>query len=427
MRKLKNFSMTFRTRIYFLVGIIIFFQQFINAQENIKSQLLYEVGILDSIYSDVLTESRALYVQIPSGYNPGKNQKYPVVFILDGEVFLPSVCDVHDYYSGGFMPEMVIVGISNNKNRIRDLTTSTIKTKYGMPFKEENGEAGNFIKFMEKELIPFIEDKYPVTSFRTLIGHSYGGLFTIYTLLKSPDLFANYLAIDPSLDWDEQKLLKEAEGTLTTQKYNNKSLFMSLSGQLHMQDAKVTIDNVMQDTTDFTLFARSNIVFSNLVSQIANNGLFFDWKFYPRDLHGTVVLPSIMDGLISLFEWFQMENTDKINSFDTPKKELFEIIKYREKKLQNHFGYPVAPYPEELMNMSGYMNMDMQQFEKAKMYFELNIKYFPKSANAWDSMADYYEAQDDFANAIKYVTKAFELSGSDYHLKRIEGLKEKNN
>jgi hypothetical protein len=120
-----------------------------------------------------------------------------------------------------------------------------------------------------------------------------------------------------------------------------------------------------------------------------------------------------------------MENTDKINSFDTPKDELFSIIKYREKKLKKHFGYYEQPYPEELLNMSGYMNMDMQQPEKAKMYFELATEYYPESANAYDSMADYYEAQGDFTNAIKYATKAFEINGSDFYKKRIEELKRK--
>ena len=419
--------MTFRIRFFLIVGLTIFLQQWVNGQINSNDPFLSKIGVLDSIYSNVLKESREIYIQIPSSYSPEKNQKYPIAFILDGEVFLPTLSDVHDYYSGGFMPEMVLVGISNNKNRIRDLTTSTVKTKYGIPFSEENGEADNFIKFIEKELIPFIENKYPVTNFRTLIGHSYGGLFTMYTLINHPHLFANYLAIDPSLDWDNQKLLKEAQGLLSTQKYENKSLFMSLSGQLHMQDSKVTIDNVMQDTTEFTLFARSNIAFSNVLRQNVKNGLSFDWKFYPRDLHGTIPFPSIMDGLISIFEWFQMENTDKINSFDTPKAELFDIIKYREKKLQSYFGYPEAPYPEELLNMSGYMNMDMQQLEKAKMYFELAIEYYPTSANAYDSMADYYEAQNDYINALKFVNKAYELSGGEYYKKRIEGLKEKNN
>ena len=412
-------------RFLLIVGLIIQLQQLANAQINSTHKFLSKVGITDSINSGFLNESREIYIQLPDNYNPAKNQKYPVVYILDGEMFLPTVSDVQNYYSGGFTPEMVLIGIANNKNRIRDLTTSTITTKYGMPFTEENGGAENFSQFIEKELIPYIEENYAVSNFRTLIGHSYGGLYTICTLLKHPHLFANYLAIDPSLDWDGQKLLNESLNILSAQKFEGKSLFVSLSGQLHMQGSKITIDNVMQDTTDFTLFSRSNITFSNIVRQNTENGLFFDWKFYPNDLHGTVPYPSIRDGLIALFKWYQMENTDKFNSFDTPKKELLGIIKYREKKLKDHFGYPEPPYPEELLNMLGYMNMDMQQTEKAKMYFELAIEYYPKSANACDSMADYYEAQHDIVNAIKYANKAFELSGNDSYKNRIEELKEK--
>ncbi|MGB8376527.1 MAG: alpha/beta hydrolase-fold protein [Salegentibacter sp.] len=415
--------MTYRLKIALTIGFMIFLQQLVKAQTDQNQHFLQKVGVLDSLYSNILNESRKIYVQLPAGYSPDKNQKYPVAFILDGEVFLPTVNEVQNYYSGGFTPEMVLVGISNEKNRLRDLTTSTITTKYGMPFNEKNGEADNFLKFIETELIPFIENEYPVTGYRTLIGHSYGGLFTLYTLIHQPELFNNYLAIDPSLDWDDQRLLKEAKETIAARDYENKALFMSLSGQLHMQNSQITIDNVMQDTTDYTLFSRSNIAFSNLVKQNAQNGLSFEWKFYPRDIHGTIAFPSIMDGLISLFEWYQMENTDKINSFDTPKEELLSIIKYRKKKLKEHFGYAEPPYPEELLNMSGYMNMEMQRPEKAKMYFEFAIEFYPESANAYDSMADYYEAQGDFANAIKYVTQAFELSGNDFYKKRIEKLK----
>jgi len=396
------------------------------SQDNQQGPFLQQVGILDSLYSNTLNENRKIYVQLPKNYNPINNDKYPVVYILDGEVFLPTVNEVHSFYSGGFMPEMVIVGISNDNNRMRDLTTSKVTEMYGMPFEQENGEATNFIKFIEKELVPFIENKYPVTNFRTLIGHSYGGLFTIYTLIHHPQLFSNYLAIDPSLDWDDQKLISESRVKLSSQQYKGKSLFMSLSGQLHMQNSKITIDNVMQDESGFTLFARSNIAFSEIVKKNDKNGLAFDWKFYPNDLHGTLSFPSIMDGLIALFEWYQMENTDKINSFETSKEELSEIVKYRSQKLKDHFGYSVPPYPEELLNMSGYMNMDMNQMEKAKMYFEFAIEYYPLSKNAYDSMADYYERNGENDTAIKYVTKAFEISGDEYYKKRIKNLKEKN-
>ena len=162
-----------------------------------------------------------------------------------------------------------------------------------------------------------------------------------------------------------------------------------------------------------------------MVEQRIDNGLSFDWKFYPNDIHGTIPLPSIMDGLISIFEWYQMENTDKINSFDTPKEELYRIIKHREKKLQKHFGYIEPPYPEELLNMLGYMNLDMNQPEKAKMYFELAIEYYPESANAYDSMADYYEVQNDIPNALRFVEKASQLSDDGYYKNRIQELKNK--
>ncbi|MGB7785325.1 MAG: alpha/beta hydrolase-fold protein [Salinimicrobium sp.] len=417
--------MSRKLKLLWTIGFLIFLQQFVKAQTDHEQQFLQRTGVADSLFSEVLKESRTIWIQLPAGFSPEEDQKYPVVYILDGEKFLPTVNEVQNYYSGGFTPEMVLVGISNDKNRVRDLTTSTITTKYGRPFTGKNGEAENFRKFIQQELIPFIENKYPVTTYRTLIGHSYGGLFTIFTLLHQPELFANYLAIDPSLDWDDQKLLKEAPKIFADKKYKNKALFMSLSGQLHLQNPQITIDNVMQDTTGFTLFARSNIGFSNLVKQNAEDGLSFEWKFYPEDLHGTVPLPSIMNGLISLFEWYQMENTEKINSFDTSKEELFSIIKHREKKLKEHFGYAVPAYPEELLNMLGYMNMDMQQPEKAKMYFELAIESYPESANAYDSMADYYEAQGDASNAIKYATKAYELNSDDYYKQRVEELREK--
>jgi len=403
-----------------IIALIACFPQLVKAQANQNQQYLQKVGVLDSLYSEILEESRKFYVQIPAGYNSEKDQKYPVAFILDGEIFLPTVNDVQNYYSGGFTPEMVLVGIANDKSRVRDLTTSAITTNYGMPFIEKNGEAENFRKFMENELIPFIESKYPVTNYRTLIGHSYGGLFTISTLIHQPDLFANYLAIDPSLDWDDQQLLKQTQNSQPVE-LEGKALFMAMSGQLQMRDPTITIDNLMQDTSDFTLFSRSNVQFSNLLKE-KGKGLNSYRKFYPKDIHGTVPLPSMLDGMLALFQWYQMEQTDKFNSPDTPKDELYEIVKYRAKKLETHFGYAVPPYPEELMNMSGYMNLDMEQPDKAKMFFELAAEYYPTSANAFDSLADYYESQNDYANALKAVTKAYALSGSDYHRERMEAL-----
>lgn len=402
-----------------LITIIIGSNQVLFAQTNYQ----FKIGKIDSIYSNILKESRELYIHLPESYDSNSQRKYPVIYVLDGDVLLNTVSTVHDFYWGGYMPEMIIVGISNENNRTRDLTTSKIQSRRGTEYNQEHGGANDFIMSIEKELIPYIEKNYPVTNYRTLIGHSYGGLFTINTLINHTDLFDNYLAIDPSLDWDNQKLLKQSKEVIKSNSLEGKSLFITLSGQLHRQNSDITINNVMQDSSEYTLFARSNIEFFKFAESNKQDKFNVKWKFYKDDLHGTVPLPSIIDGLIYFFEWYRMEKTDKLNSFDTPKDELYEIIEYRANKLKSHFKYQVPPYPEDLFNMLGYMNMEMQQLEKAKMYFELCIEYYPESTNAYDSMAEYYASQNDFENAIKNIEKALEINENEYFRNKIEEYK----
>lgn len=402
-----------------LITIIIGSNQVLFAQTNYQ----FKIGKIDSIYSNILKESRELYIHLPESYDSNSQRKYPVIYVLDGDVLLNTVSTVHDFYWGGYMPEMIIVGISNENNRTRDLTTSKIQSRRGTEYNQEHGGANDFIMSIEKELIPYIEKNYPITNYRTLIGHSYGGLFTINTLINHTDLFDNYLAIDPSLDWDNQKLLKQSKEVIKSNSLEGKSLFITLSGQLHRQNSDITINNVMQDSSEYTLFARSNIEFFKFAESNKQDKFNVKWKFYKDDLHGTVPLPSIIDGLIYFFEWYRMEKTDKLNSFDTPKDELYEIIEYRANKLKSHFKYQVPPYPEDLFNMLGYMNMEMQQLEKAKMYFELCIEYYPESTNAYDSMAEYYASQNDFENAIKNIEKALEINENEYFRNKIEEYK----
>jgi predicted alpha/beta superfamily hydrolase len=408
---------------YFLIGTFLFCLQF-HTYSQIDTPFLSQVGIPDSIQSSILDEQRSFYVQLPASYNSNEDKRYPVIYVLDGDVLLPAVTNVHSFYSGGFMPESVIIGIANDKNRMRDLTVSEVTTMWGRPIDQENGQADQFLKFIREELIPHVESKYPVTEYRTLIGHSHGGSFTLNALLKDQETFKNFLSIDPSVEWDDLSILKAYQNRPTEMSFEGKALYMTMSGQLHMADPSITIENVMEDSTDFTQFSRAILSFKEELDKNPS-GLYFDWKFYPMDLHGTIPLPSIMDGLISIFSWYQMEDIHKVNDFGTPKETLYAIIKNRENKLKQNFGYFEPPYPSDLMNVLGYMSMDMQQFEKAKMYLDFAIEFYPENANSYDSMADYYERTDDLDNALVYVKKAFDLSGSSYHEQRIQTLSQR--
>jgi tetratricopeptide (TPR) repeat protein len=195
--------------------------------------------------------------------------------------------------------------------------------------------------------------------------------------------------------------------------------------QLHMWDEEITMENIMDDSSEFTLFARSIIDFSTFATSQKQSGLNVSWKVYNEDLHGTVPLPTMRDGLIFLFKWYQFKSPQKYNNPESTVEELVKLLEKQEEIYSTHFGYPFPPMIEELFSGYGYMNLQMGQPEKAFMFFKTNIDYYPNRASAYNSMADYYEAQGDFTNAIKQVKKAFEISGDDLYKKRIEELKGK--
>ena len=409
------------------IGSILYFFQGVRAQSTMHQSSVFESEIIDTVYSEVLEESREFWIKFPENYNPNSSAKYPVIYLLDGFSLKGNLEAVYDNYWGHYLPHMILIGISNKTKRIRDLTTSQIKMRRGQAMDKDTGGAENFTHFIEKELIPYIDSKYPTTPYRTLIGHSYAGLFTINMLINHKHIFENYIAIDPSIEWDNQKLLKEAKQKLISDNYEGKSLFVSLAAeQLHMWNEEITMENIMDDSSEFTLFARSIIDFSTLAISQKQSGLNFSWKVYNEDLHGTVPLPTIRDGLVFLFKWYQFKNPQKYNNPETTVEELMELLKKQEEIYSTNFGYPFPPMIEEMLSGYGYMNLEMGDPEKAFMFFNANVKYYPKSASAHNSMADYYETKNDHTNALKYATKAFELSGENKYKNRMKKLEEKN-
>ena len=409
------------TLLILIISSLFFFNQKLIGQSKSTTQTT-----IDTLFSKTLDEYREFWVKLPENYDFNNDQEYPVVYLLDGISLQNSLETVYDNYWGHYLPNMILVGISNRTNRTRDLTTSKVNMRRGSSFKKESGGAENFTEFIENELIPYIDNKYRSLGHRTLIGHSYAGLFTINMLINHKHLFQNYIAIDPSLDWDNQKLLMEAKEKLTSESYKGKSLFVSLAAeQLHIWDEEVTMENIMNDSSEFTLFARSIIEFSNYTKSQKKNGLNFSWKVYNEDLHGTVPLPSIRDGLIFLFEWYQFKSPQKYNNPATPIEELVSLLKKQEQIYSENFGVPTAPMISELLSGYGYMNMQMEQSEKAFMFFQMNIKYNPKNPTAYEAMADFYEFQKDKENTLKYLNKAFNLSGENYYKLKIEAIYKK--
>ena len=283
----------------------------LKAQKSNETNYLYHIGTKDGLYSEILGEQRDIWLHVPPDAKP--YERFPVVYVLDGGEQMRALTTVYDYYWGNYLPKMILVGIANRENRTRDLTTSDVKIP-----NLESGGAEKFTAFIEKELIPYIDKKYPTTPYRTLIGHSHAGLFTLNMLINHKDVFKNYIAIEPSLYWDDQKFLKSALSKLKKEDYTGKSLFLSMASPLDRSDESIGIEEVMNNPSENSVLAHGILTLAKAAEKNANHGLRSSWKYYPDDLHGTLPLPSMIDGLRFMFEWYQLKDASKYNTPETP-------------------------------------------------------------------------------------------------------------
>lgn len=192
-------------------------------------------GEILTLHSEVLNEARTLLIRLPEGYETS-GQRYPVLFLLDAEYFFqPATAAVQFLSELGYIenqirnqpiPQLIVVGIVN-VDRDRDYTP-TYRPEDGPMRFPTSGHAASFLEFLETELIPLIDGRYRTHPYRILSGWSFGGLFTVHTFLTRRDLFSAYLAVSPSLWWDDQIVVKQTQKLLRDGKTMGAPLVVTL-------------------------------------------------------------------------------------------------------------------------------------------------------------------------------------------------------
>ena len=164
-----------------------------------------------------------LRVSVPHGYD-ASDRRYPVVYTLDADYSFLIARNLTDHLAErDHLDEVIVVSIgyrdqepgrtpSYQRNRTRDYTpTFVADAGYGPGSQKHSGGAPEFLDVIETEIVPFVERTYrALPDDRTLVGHSYGGLFTVWTLLTRPGLFARSVAVSPSL-WYDDHLIRRME------------------------------------------------------------------------------------------------------------------------------------------------------------------------------------------------------------------------
>ncbi|MBZ4421512.1 alpha/beta hydrolase [Myxococcus sp. RHSTA-1-4] len=241
-----------------------------------------------TLESRVLKETRRINVYLPPGYSEGQ-ARLPVLYLLDGGVHedFPHIVGIAQLASlNHAMGEMIVVGIEGT-DRKRDFTHPSSDP---VDLKElpTSGGSAAFREFLARELKPWVEARYRTTGASALIGESLAGLFVVETFLRQPELFERYIAVSPSLWWDNQSLAKESAARLRAHPEGPRSLFLSIGNE----------GGTMQEGVDALVGA---------LKAHAPAGLRWHYEPMPGELHSTIYHPAAFRAVRLLFPVSQAE------------------------------------------------------------------------------------------------------------------------
>jgi predicted alpha/beta superfamily hydrolase len=328
------------------------------------------VGERATVHSTVLNEERPLLIYTPDGYSGG-TLRYPVVYLLDGNSHFLPVAGIVQFLAGlGLAPQMIVVAIPNT-DRTRDLTMpDRADTTHQFP---TAGGADRFLSFLTDELAPYIDAHYRTEPFRILIGHSLGGLFAVHTLFRNPDAFHAYIAMSPSLWWDNRSELDAARTFFLSHREIRKFLYMTLGSEgTQMQEAAAGLAGILKES--------------------APAGVLWKYLRIPEETHGTIPLRSAYEGLKFVFTGFVYAGSNADSG-------ISKLVQHYA-DLSEKLGYTVDP-PEVTVNSFGYVLLQEKKVQDALAMFRFNVRMYPGSANVYDSFADGLEANNEPALALE--------------------------
>ena len=232
--------------------------------------------------SAVLDETRRINVYTPPGYAANAEARFPVLYLPDGglEEDFPHVAEaVHSGIAWGILRPLLVVGIENTERR-RDMTGETTVAKDREIAPRVGGSAA-FRRFLREELVPLVQARWRTSDEAAIMGESLAGLFVLETFFLEPDLFDAYVAIDPSVWWNDRQLARGAAERLRARPDLEKTLYLATAG----------VEDIVAGTE----------AIARALAEHAPPGLVWQHHPMPDEFHDTIYRASAPRALRTLF------------------------------------------------------------------------------------------------------------------------------
>lgn len=358
--------------------------------------------ITDTITSQKLNEDREIRIGLPPSYDKNKSQKYPLLILFDGDFLFDAFQGALSYgYYWDDLPEVIVVGISQNKNNERE-SDCTFDETTGLP--SEKG--ADFFEFIGMELIPSIQKNFRCAPFRIAAGLDTTAAFLNCYLYKDQPIFNAFISMSPELPAGMEEQIPERLAAVqqTTFYYH-----CTAEGDNKKMVARI---KALDDAAKI----------------IKNPKLNYLYEEFKGASHYSLVLHAIPSALYQIFSVYQpissVEFQEKIAVLPSG------YVKYLTDKydvLENSLGLKLQIRINDFKAIEAAIlkNKAYPEFDQLS---QLARKNYPKSMLADYHLGQMYEKMGDTKRAIKSYQTAFQKEEigdltKDMMLERSDALK----
>lgn len=336
------------------------------------------IGSWTTVHSEIFGEDRRLAVHLPDEYESEPDRRYPLFVLLDGRHnFKATASMIHALSRGRAIPHMIVVGI-DSPDRWRDLTPVE---GMGIP---GTGGGGPFLESLIDEILPHIDQTYRTNGFRVFSGHSLGGLTTMNALFEEPELFDAYLALSPSLEWDDGFLLSRARRFLARAELPGAMLYMALADERLERQYYDPMVELLEASAPPQLLWTSEL-------------------FEEQDDHMSIRVSAGLAGVRWVFRDWRLSSR--------------RIYAMSREEIEAHYAMATARYkePRELGMMeitdAGYWGLyDDATVERAMEFFELAVEKWPDHPYPYSCLGEGLERTGRLNEALEQMARALRMA-----------------
>jgi uncharacterized protein len=355
------------------------------------------IGEERTLFSKVLNEERAILISKPLGYERSQ-ERYPLLVVLSRGMFAHSSSLVRFLAAEQVFPDLLVVAVDMAPaTRTRDLTPAIVNPTNRAQSPTAGG-APNFRAFLSDELLPWLDQNYRTRPYRVLVGHSLGGLFALDTILTQPGLFNSYVAISPSLWWDDENLIARADAALKAKASLDTTLYLSTASEEHgrLRGSVQKLAGVLE--------AR------------APQGLRWKLDDLPLELHDTSALRGTQQGLEFAFSDWVLRNA--LTLYDQGGIEAVERFYARR---DQHYGAGARSAQElSFMTVSGKM-LELGRLDEISTLLARYSGTVRVPGRALVQLADAYRAQGRNDRAVEHYRLALKTDPNNTAARKALG------